>query len=356
MQFTFTNKRIAGIVSVVPKQELHIDDEMQYFDAPIANSQKMKKMMGFDRHRIAPPHVTASDLCLYGVEHLLANNLLVKDEIDALIFVSQTPDHFIPPTSNILHGKLKLKQDTLCIDVNQGCVGFVLGVYLGWSLLDQPQFKKVVLLNGDTASKQTNIRDRATYSLVGDAGSVTVLERTTDGRRVFGNVKNDGTRSNALLIPAGAYRNPSSEETRKIVREEDGNWRAQEHIHMDGAAIFDFTLREVVPMIDDALALSGKTKDDIDFFLLHQPNRFILQRLAGKMGIAEDRMPNTVVENFGNPSSVSIPLVACFNLGSRLLQERFTVCMASFGVGLTWASIVTELGNLAFCDILDYPE
>jgi 3-oxoacyl-[acyl-carrier-protein] synthase-3 len=356
MRFLFRNKRIAGIITVLPTKELVFEDEMHHFDASTKSSLKLKAMMGLGKHRIAESHVTAADLCVYGLRHLFAKRLLERDDIDAVIFVSQTPDHFIPPTSNVIHGKLGLKQEAQCLDINHGCAGFIVGLQVACSLLEQDSVEKVVLLNGDTPSKQTNVRDRATYPLIGDAASVTLVERTNEDIVLYGNLKNDGTRSDALVIPAGAYRLPASAETREIVGMADGNWRCKEHIHMDGTAIFDFTMKDVPPMIEDVLRFSRLTKDDIDLYLFHQPNRFILQRLAARMKISEERMPNNIVENFGNASSATIPTNVCFNIGKRALKETFTVCFAGFGVGLTWGAIVTRLGRLGFCDLIDYPE
>ena len=241
--------------------------------------------MGIDRHRIAPPEVCSSDLCLFGLQQLLKSGALRKEEIGALVFVSQTPDHFLPPTSNIIQGKLGLSQDVICLDLNQGCAGFLIGLMQACMLLEIVSQPKVVLLNGDTASKLLDKRNHISYPLAGDAGSVTIVERSEGAKPIFMNVKMDGSRYKALIVPGGAFRIPSSSETLKVQETDEGIMRSQEQIHMDGAAIFNFTLEEVPPQLEEILAFSGDSSDSIDFFLMHQPNEFILKQLAGKMKI-----------------------------------------------------------------------
>ena len=175
--------------------------------------------------------------------------MLRKEEIGALVFVSQTPDHFLPPTSNIIQGKLGLSHDVICLDLNQGCAGFLIGLMQAFLLLEIISQPKVVLLNGDTASKLLDKRNHISYPLAGDAGSVTIVERSEGARPVFMSVKMDGSRYKALIVPGGAFRLPSSPETLKVQETKEGIMSNQEHLQMDGAAIFNFTLEEVPPAI-----------------------------------------------------------------------------------------------------------
>ena len=127
MKCIFKNKKISAIVSVVPKEEYRFDDEYPDFQTHPGKGEAVQKMMSLDRHRIAPPDVCSSDLCLFGLKQLLDDGTLKKEEIGALIFVSQTPDYFMPPTSNVIHGRLGLDHDVICLDINQGCSGFLTG-------------------------------------------------------------------------------------------------------------------------------------------------------------------------------------------------------------------------------------
>ena len=145
MKFTFDNKKISGILTVVPQNELRFEDEIENYNFSTKQSMKLKLVMGYDKRRIAHKGVCSSDLCEFGMNYLFNNNLLNKDEVDALIMVTQSPDYFMPATSNILHGKLGLKKDIFCIDICQGCCGFLIGLIQAFMLLEQKNINKVVL-------------------------------------------------------------------------------------------------------------------------------------------------------------------------------------------------------------------
>ena len=354
MKCIFKNKRIISIVAVAPSQEFRFDDEYQYFKMTEPQAKRFKKIMGLDRHRIAPPDVCASDLCLYGVQQLLDAGVLKKEEISAVLFISQTPDYILPPTSNVIHGKLGLGHDVICLDINQGCAGYLAGLQLAFMLLELPAVSKVLLLTGDTGSKQMTRENRINYPINGDAGAATVVERSADEKTIFMDVKNDGSRYKALIIPGGAYRMPSSPETLKLREVEEGVVKCLEHVDMDGAAVFNFTMDDIPPQIEAVLAYSGETRDSIAHFFLHQPNPFIVTQMTQKMKIPPAKVPNNVVSLYGNCSSTTIPLNIALNCREPMLAETRRVCLSGFGVGLTWISAVMDLGPLDFCKIVDY--
>ncbi|MGO8676098.1 MAG: 3-oxoacyl-ACP synthase III family protein [Limisphaerales bacterium] len=354
MNFTFHRKRISGVLVVVPAMERSFLEDMKGFDYPEARSLKLKEVMGFDRRRVAPPDVCVSDLAIFGLRHLFEQGLLKREEVDALIVVTQTPDYFMPSTSNIIHGALGLKRDVLCLDSSQGCAGFVIGLVQAFMLLEQECIKKVVLVNGDVLSRKASPKDRSIYPLVGDAAAITVLERDTEDSVIHASTKSDGSRAEAFIIRAGAFRMPSSPETAVLEHVGDNNLRAKDHLYMDGSAIFNFVQTEVPPLIEELLASTGESIKSLDYFLCHQPNRFMLQKLADKMQVPYAKMPNNVVEHFGNNGSATIPTLITFTLGKRLLQENLRVCLAGFGGGLAWAAMLLNLGRLKFSTLVDY--
>jgi 3-oxoacyl-[acyl-carrier-protein] synthase-3 len=185
--------------------------------------------------------------------------------------------------------------------------------------------------------------------MVGDAAAVTILERSDAQDEIFAAVHMDGTRSSALQIPAGGMRLPYGPSSAELVDVGDGNMRAPEHFYMEGSEVFNFVLSEVPGLVNELLELSGRTKDEIEHFLFHQPNRFILQKLTAQLGVPAEKVPSNIVENFGNASSVTIPTNIAFNLGNLLERESRLVCIAGFGVGLTWGGMVMRLGDLDFC-------
>ena len=213
MDFVFKHKKVSGILTVLPRKAVKFEDEMANYNFPPAKSMKLKVAMGYNEHRVAEPGQTSADFCEYGLQYLVDNQLLQLEEVDALLFVSQSPDYFLPPTSNLLHGKFGFKQDCLCMDINQGCAGFELGLIQACLLLDQPAVRKVVLLNADVLSPKVSPKDRNSKPLIGDAASVTIVERCDEENPIHANIKMDGTGAMVLNIPAGGFRMPCTPET-----------------------------------------------------------------------------------------------------------------------------------------------
>jgi len=354
MDLLFKDKKITGILTVLPKKVVKFEDEIENYSFSPAKSMKLKLAMGYKEHRIAEEGQTSLDFCEAGLTYLFENNLLNKGEIDALLFVSQSPDFFVPPTSNLIHGHLDMKHDMICMDINQGCAGFELGLIQAFLLLEQPQIKKVVLLNADILSPKVSARDRNSNPLIGDAASVTIVEKSSTPNTIHANIKMDGTGALAINIPAGGFRMPSSEETAEMLEDEAGNFRSKDNLVMQGDAVFNFVQREVPPMIEHLFEQASITKDDVDWYMFHQPNKFMLNKLADKLDVPREKMPSNIVENFGNASGVTVPTNISYNLGDELVNGSKKLCMAGFGVGLTWASIYMEVGNLSFNKIIEF--
>jgi len=354
MNLFFRNKRISSILTVLPKRISYFDDEMEKFNFSKSQSNKLKSIMGYNKHRIIDNQTCSSDLCIYGINKLKEENIINFDEIDALVVITQSPDYFMPPTSSIIHGALNLKKDMICIDINQGCAGYIIGLIEAFMLLDQPLINKVALCNVDILSKKVSSQDRNSYPLIGDGAAITIVERATENNKIFGVIKVDGSRADLLMIPAGGFKKPSSSETAIIIEDDKDNFRAEDHLVMKGDLVFNFVQTEVPPMLEDLLSYANISKEDIDYYMFHQPNRFMLQKLAQSINVPELKMPNNIVENFGNASGVTIPTAICYNLGNQLLSENFTMCLAGFGVGLTWAGLIMDIGNLNYCNISEY--
>ena len=282
--------------------------------------------------------------------------MLGRDDFDALILCTQSPDHFVPATSNIIQGRLGLKHDLLCLDINQGCAGFVVGLIQAFLLLDQPCIRRVAVVTADVMSRKVSREDRNSYPLTGDAIAITLVENQPGGGPIHANLKMDGTRATSLCVPAGGFRQPSTPATAELRDTGDGNRRAADHLCMDGSAVFNFVMAEVPPLIEDLLRTAGVTDAQVDAYAFHQPNRFMLQKLADKLGVAHAKMPMDIVGKFGNSSGVTIPTVLAHSLGERLVREPLTLCLSGFGVGLTWASMLLRAGPLRFCTRIDFPD
>lgn len=354
MDFSFKNKRISGILTILPKKAVKFEDEMANYSFSPAKCMKLKLAMGYNEHRIAEPGQCSSDFCKFGLQYLFDNNLLNKDDIDALLFVSQSADYYMPPTSNLIHGQFGLKQDCLCMDINQGCAGFELGLIQAFMLLEQPSVKKVVLMNADVLSPKVSDQDRNSKPLIGDAAAITIVEKSQEENPIYANIKMDGTGAMVLNIPAGGFRMPSTPETAVMEQDAAGNFRSKNNLVMQGDDVFNFVQREVPPMIEHLYEQSGVDRNEVDWYMFHQPNKFMLHKLADKLGVPHDKMPANIVENFGNASGVTVPTCISYNLGDQLVNGKRRLCMAGFGVGLTWSSIMLEMGKMNFNKIIEF--
>lgn len=355
MKIKCSKKKITGLISILPSNEVKFEDEMHYYSFSEAKSLKLKMAMGFNSKRVVKDEsITGLDLLSSGFDYLFEQGLLDKESIDALIFVSQTPEYIMPPTSNILHGKYGLSDKVFCVDINQGCAGFIVGLNEAFMLLENPLINKVVLCNADVLSPKVSKYDRNSNPLIGDAASITIVESSKNDLPIFGEIKMDGRGAMALNIPAGGARMPITEKTSVLYEDTFGNKRSLNHLVMKGDDVFNFVQTKVPEQIFEILLDAGKEIKDIDYFLFHQPNRFMLHKLADKLGVSREKLPSNIVEQYGNSSGVTIPLAITHNLRDKIEKEEFEVCFSGFGVGLTWGSLVMKIGNLKFCKQIYY--
>ena len=347
----FRGKRITSMLGILPETVGYFDDEVNNYSFPPKQTMRLKKIMGYDRHRLAKETSTVSDFAVYGLKYMLENGWIKSEEIGAVITVTLCPDHFVPHISNIVQDKCGLDTDIMCFDIAQGCCGFLVGLMQAFMVLDHTD-KKVVLINGDVLSHKVSKKDRNDYPLIGDGATVTVLENGGDDE-IYYEMHTDGKRGKALIIPAGAFRQPSNAETGVMVDQGDGNFRSLDNIAMDGSEVFNFVQVEVPPMLENAFKREKLTVDDFDWFFFHQPNRFMLQKLAEKAGLPQEKLPMNLVENYGNPSGSSIPLTAILSCGEKLTSRNFKCCLSAFGSGLAWGVVFMNIGNLDHCDLIE---
>ncbi len=348
----FYGKQVTSMLGILPETVSKFDDEVENYSFPVKQTMRLKKVMGYDRHRLAKDTSTVSDFAVYGLQYMIENDWIRKDEIGAIVTVTLCPDHFVPHIGNIVQAKCELNNDVLCMDIPQGCCGFLLGLMQSFMLLEHIKDKKIVLVNGDVLSHKISKRDRNDYPLIGDATTICIVENAGNDE-IYYEMHNDGGRGDALKIPAGGFRMPSSPETGRMTDQGDGNYRALDHMHMDGSAVFNFVQTEVPPMIQDAFMRKEKTVDDFDWFFFHQPNRFMLQKLAEKAGLPEEKLPMNLVEKIGNPSGASIPLTAIINCKDELVSKINKCCLTAFGSGLSWGVMFINLGILNHCELIE---
>ena len=336
---TYSNIGIAGIAACVPKQTIDNYHYTQYFPEDVVH--KVVDKIGIFERRFADDHTCASDLCFAAAERLIADLQVDKLEIDVLIFISQTPDYRMPATAFLLQERLGLPKTTMAFDLSLGCSAFLYGLSVGYSLLQQPHIRKVLLLDGETRSKVYSPKDRKTAFLFGDAGAAVLLERGEKYGESYFSLNSDGSMADTIKIEGGGYRMPSSEETlRERVVDEYGNIRSLEHGYMDGDDVFNFVASKVPKDIKYLCSEVGEDIQSMDYYLLHQANNFMNQFLVKKLKLDEEKVPSSIAK-FGNTSSVSIPLTIVSELNNQLSGNK-KLMLSAFGVGLSWGTVILQ--------------
>ncbi|AXJ01660.1 3-oxoacyl-[acyl-carrier-protein] synthase-3 [Cyclonatronum proteinivorum] len=347
---TFENIGISGLAAAVPANT--IENEAYTMHFPAEDVKQIVEKTGIRQRRFAPKGMTASDLCFAAADKLLNDMQISREEIDAVIFVSQTPDYRMPATSVILQDKLGLPKSTLAFDINLGCSAFVYGLSVAYSFMQQQGFRHVLLLDGETRSRVYHPKDRKTGFLFGDGGVAALISRDERYGKSCFSLNSDGSRQDLIKMDAGGYRNPSTPETLKEkVVDEHGNIRTDEHGYMNGADVFNFAIREVPKNIKETLAFAQTEKEAIDYFVLHQANIYMNSYLSKKLKLPDERVP-TNLDRFGNTSSVSIPLAIATELQEALKQpQRLLLC--GFGVGMSWATGILNTGPCHIPDLIE---
>lgn len=302
----------------------------------VVSEKKVKKIsehVGFYNFRTAKAGQTAGGLCFQAAEELIAKLNLDRDSIDGLIFVSQMPDYVLPPTSNIIQKKLGLKNDIFTFDINQGCPGFVNGLFLAASIISAAKCKKVLLCVGDTPSKLNFKEDVSTQSIFGDAGTATLVEAGEN--QIFFNLKTYGEYCDTILVKRGGARLPNVSKYKPGITEIDfrDNFRK-----MDGLAVMEFVLDKVPKTVEELLTYAQIEKNAIPLYVFHQANKTIVDSLTTILSIKDLNVPFRS-EDIGNTGCSSVPLV----LATCSEDERKLVCMSGFGVGLMIATAITDL-------------
>ena len=317
----FKHVKISAIETVVPKKEINIYDEVEYYGNSVKKVDRMRKMVGFWKRRVADDTTTPADLAIDAGKKLIEDLKIDKNSIDALVFVVQQPDVMNPATAYFIHQKLGLSDDCIATDINQGCVGWVYGLYMAHNLIESGMHKRVLLLNGDTPAVGVDLADRNVAPIFGDGGCATLLEYSETEHNSYFAIDTKSYGFEAIVPPFSGVRfrlNAIKDEDYELLdklRKEKitlptGNETALLNAHLDGLAVFDFTVKIVPENIKAVLDFAKMTKDDIGALCLHQANKQIVQAVAVGAGFDETneaKVPYKAFENYGNNTMCSIP-------------------------------------------------
>lgn len=349
-RLTFHHTGITGMAAAVPSDVIDNLTYTAHFQE--ADVKEIVEKTGIRQRRFAPPGMCASDLCQQAAERLITDMGVNREEIDLLVFVSQTPDYRMPATSVLLQHRLGLRKDTMAFDINLGCSAFVYALSVIYGLMQGGSIRKALLLDGETRSRVYHPKDRKTAFIFGDGGIAAMIENGKQFGDSFFALGSDGSKSELIRMDAGGYRNPTTPETLKEkVVDEHGNIRTDEHGYMDGAEVFNFVIMNVPKNIQEVLSMAGLYKPDIDHWLFHQANSYMNGYLAKKLGIPPEKVPASIAL-FGNTSSVSIPLTMVTALGPELAKPN-RLLLSGFGVGMSYASCILNNPGMHVSDLVE---
>jgi 3-oxoacyl-[acyl-carrier-protein] synthase-3 len=330
---------VAGVATCVPPA---IRDNM---DAAATHGEtevrKVVNMAGVRFRRVVADGVCTSDLCFEAATRLLVRLGWPPESITGLIMVTQSPDYLLPSTASLLHKWLGLGAHCAAFDVGLGCSGYPYALYLASCMLAAGGQQRILVLQGDIPSRFTAEDDRATAMLFGDAGSATGLEHRQGAAPSFFNLQSDGAGHDQLIIRGGGFRDRFPRDAR------------DNYVRMDGAAVFKFTIERVPPLVAETLEQSGSATEDIDYFVFHQSNQFIMRHVAGKCGLPPDRVPLNL-EKYGNTGGASVPLCLTTGMPGAFGSKDVRLMLLGYGVGLSWGAAVMTFAKDVVVEHVEY--
>lgn len=307
-------------------------------DFPEWSVEKITEKVGVNQRHVAAVDETATDLAEKAAIKLIEENNIDKEIIDFVILCTQSPDYFLPTSACLLQTRLGLRQDIGAFDFNLGCSGYVYGLSIAKGLIAGGIAENVLLLTAETYNKYLHPKDKGNRTIFGDAASATLVSVDGEAEVMDFALGTNGKGANNLIVKSGASRLP--EKQNDLVFDKNGNPVSSDYLFMNGAQIFAFTQRNVPKVINDVLEKNNLAKEDIDMFVLHQANRYMLDFLRNKMDIPEDKF-YIFMENVGNTVSCSIPL--CLVEAHKENRLKGNVLLCGFGVGYSWGAVVLKM-------------
>ena len=312
---TIDNVAVCGMACAIPQRRV----DNAGFSSTFGDEQmsKFEKMVGVVERRVSGETESTADLAFSAAKKLQDNGIWKPDDVDAVLFVTQTPDHVLPATACDLQHRFGIKHSAIAFDINLGCSGFVYGVFTASSLLQMEGIDKVLLLGGDTITKLTSPTDAGSAPLFGDAGFATVLAKSGNASPIHYSFMTDGSGAKAIEAQPGG------------------------RLFMDGMDVFNFTINEVPQLIKEQMSRLGLSQEQVDYLVLHQANKFVLKQVAMATGFSMKKVPVSI-DRYGNTSSASIPVTLCDMKERDASLAVKKVVMSGFGVGLSWGVLVMD--------------
>lgn len=346
-KITFENVCITAISACIPADKAFNKDLTS-----IMGDDEVKKIIqsvGITERRISDKDTFSSDLCYAAAKKLMEDNRIHPDSIDMLLFMSQGGDYRIPATACILQHRLGLSKDCAAMDLSLGCSGYVYALSCAMAYASMPGINRVLLLDGETFSKIVNPRDKVNVPLYGDGGTATLIEKSCGHNNTF-ILHTDGSGEDAVKIHAG-MRNPITSESCVVSEREEGNYRSDLEVYMDGMEVFNFAIRVVPKGVKDILKETSYDLNDIDWLVFHQSNRFMTDFFVKKLKADPNKVPYCI-SYLGNTSSASVPLTIVSELKGKT-DNAYKVILCGFGAGLSWATAIVDLSECSISEMIE---
>ncbi len=345
------NVKIAGMAACVPERT---EENRDYTLASPEEIEKYIEMTGVERRHCAPHDgkICTSDLCQKATEGLLEKLGWAKEDVDLIVFVSQTCDYRLPATAIVLQDKMGFPTSTLAFDVTLGCSGFVVGLGVAGNLVSTGNFKKALLMVGNTQSEYANYHDKSMYFLLGDAGTVTALEYDTENPdKIDLCYMTDGSGRKHVIVPDGGSRNRVNAKSFELEEFEDGNKRTRLDEKMDGVEVFASAITGIPRLYKQLQSTFNIDNEKIDYCLIHQASKVLFEKLRKKMKFPEEKTPSNL-KDFGNTSGGTIPLLMVNKLKDELENRPLEMVMSAVGVGFSLGTGRITTNKIKVCDLM----
>lgn len=329
------NVRIEAI-STVCGGHVESVDNLSFLTKDPEKLKNLKEKVGLSQIHMAGSGVTAVDLCEEATKNIFANEDIDLSTIKGLIFVTQTPDYFLPSNAALIHGKFNLDNSCASFDINQGCAGYVYGLWLAQLILQNSHNgDRVLLLTGDTMTKALSEDDPSTKPLFGDSGTATLLIADNKAEKAsFFDLNMEGSGCGSLMIKNGGFRELSCKGT-----------TSNPLLAMSGLDIYNKAMKFAPECVENVLTYADKSKSDISGFIFHQANDFVIRNLTKKLDLDPAKVPLGIVGKYGNSGPSSIPTTICSSYFGKSLKKTSDFLLCGFGTGFSWASCILSLSE-----------
>lgn len=345
----FKNVKIAGISACAPE---HIEDNLTIPVFREGEAERVIAQAGIKtKHTVIDNTLLASDMGVVAAERLIERLQWDKTSIDLLCFVSLSHDYPEPPTACIMQDRLGLPEDCMTIDINQGCSGWVNGLSVVASFISSGNYRRALLVNGDTSSLLCSPFDKESRPLFGDGSAATALEYDENAPEIVFNFGTRGSDFASILTKHGGLRYPITEESLKFKEYGENIVRRDKDSTMDGMSVFAFGMSTAPKSVSSLCEKYNINLENIDYFVMHQANMYMNEKIRKKLKIPAEKTPYSMGE-YGNTSSASIPLTIVTQLHDKMEQENLKIMAVAFGVGLAWGSVYFETKQIMCPEIV----